>query len=212
MASASSLVSLCWAWHRECGRGAKPQSSTLSFARIALTWIGHMVTQNTRRAGEWKMKGSPARSGSGSGWTQGSLCTYSANTHTVRCVRLQPWTWTRGLHSHLLRMKLGARLQGNFPRGFGVDWPSPSQVLGLLLPQPLAPAPFLTWGLQRSTATLQITPRLKIRWHYKLNLIKVGYSSMPFCLLFISRVSSAHVRKSCSPPCKSMEEIRITSQ
>lgn len=63
------------------------------------------------------------------------------------------------------------------------------------------------------SATLQITPRLKIRWHYKLNLIKVGYSSMPFCLLFISRVSSAHVRKSCSPPCKSMEEShRITSQ
>lgn len=126
----AALVSLCWAWHRECGRGARPQSSTLGFARIALTWIGHMVTQNTRRAGEWKMKGSPARSGSGSGWTQGSLCTY-LRTHTQKCVRFQPWTWTRGFTLYLLRMKLGARPCRKFSQGLRADWPSPSQVLGL---------------------------------------------------------------------------------
>lgn len=208
----AALASLCWPWHRECRKGPRLQSSTLGFACFALAWIGHMVTQTTRRAGEWKMRRSLARSGSGSGWTQEGLCTY-LQTHTQKYVHFQPWTWTQGFTHDLLRMKLGARPCRKFSQGLRVDWLSPSQVLGLPPASASGTCTFLAPESCSHPSALQITPSLKVRCHYKLNLIKVGYSSMPFCLLYISRVSSAHVRKPCSPPCKSMEESpRITSQ
>lgn len=135
-----------------------------------------------------------------------------ANTHTEVCA-LPALDLDTGLHTLPPEDEAGGTpLQEIFPGA--------SSRLTLSLPGTWPPSCLSLWHLRlfwpeafSHTATLQITPRLKIRWHYKLNLIKVGYSSMPFCLLFISRVSSAHVRKSCSPPCKSMEEShRITSQ
>lgn len=158
------------------------------------------------------MRGSPARSGSESGWTQEGLCTY-LQTHTQKYVHFQPWTWTQGFHTLPPEDEAGGTpLQEIFAGA--------SSRLTLSLPSTWPPSCLSLWHLHlfwpesfSHPSTLQITPSLKIRWHYKLNLIKVGYSSMPFCLLFISRVSSAHVRKSCSPSCKSMEEShRITSQ
>ena len=134
------------------------------------------------------------------------------NTHTEVCV-LPALDLDTGLHTLPPEDEAGGTpLQEIFPGA--------SSRLTLSLPGTRPPFCLSLWHLHlfwpeafSHTSTLQITPSLKIRWHYKLNLIKVGYSSMPFCLLFISRVSSAHVRKSCSPPCKSMEEShRITSQ
>ena len=131
----AALVSLCWPWRRECGRGKgapgpRPQRSSLGFARIALARIGQVVTQTVRRAGGWKMRRSPARSGSGSGWTQEGLCTH-LQTHTQKCVHFQPWTRTQDFPLSLLRMKLEGCPCRRFSQGLQVGWPFPSQALGL---------------------------------------------------------------------------------
>lgn len=95
-----------------------------------------------------------------------------------------------------------------FPRSseWDWDWSSPSHVLGLhpasasgmcafIYPSPSVRLPLSKWLV-----------RLQIGLLSKLDLIKVGYSSMLFSLFAISHFSFTHVRRLCSPTCRTREE------